>query len=276
MAKARKRGRACAVVFPFDLFGSGGTGAGAQLLGDALREAVEDTALEEQPSRPAAFADRLEIAEVSFDTMPELAAWRKTGRKIADERLGRGEFLLWLAGNHLGVLPVYEALGPETLVVQFDAHLDCYDLHDTATELSHGNWMRHANPRPSVVNVASRDLFLTADSVAETFAAVHAIDSIAANTGAVAADLRERVDRANRVWIDIDADAFDPAFAPGVSHPSPFGLTPPQFLFLFEACWSDKLAGVSISEFDPGRDVRDATLNLLGWLTERILLRKFE
>jgi hypothetical protein len=31
---------------------------------------------------------------------------------------------------------------------------------------------------------------------------------------------------------------------------------------------------MSISEFDPGRDVSDASLNLLGWLIEWFLLKQ--
>ena len=78
------------------------------------------------------------------------------------------------------------------------------------------------------------------------------------------------------MWIDLDGDALDPAFAPAVQQPLPFGLTPTQFLALLDAAWSDKVVGVSVSEFDPGRDVRDRTLNLLGWLVERLLLKKYE
>jgi hypothetical protein len=32
---------------------------------------------------------------------------------------------------------------------------------------------------------------------------------------------------------------------------------------------------MSISEFDPGRDRRDASLNLLGWLIEWLLLKRW-
>ena len=94
--------------------------------------------------------------------------------------------------------------------------------------------------------------------------------------GKVAASLRKRVGKAKRVWIDLDADVLDPAFAPAVPQPLPFGLTPMQLLALLDAAWSDKVVGVSVSEFDPGRDVRDQTLNLLGWLVERVLLKKCE
>jgi agmatinase len=37
--------------------------------------------------------------------------------------------------------------------------------------------------------------------------------------------------------------------------------------------WSGRVVGFSISEFDPGRDVRDVGLNLLGWLLEYVLLK---
>src|SRR5688500_10202981 len=97
-----------AVVFPFDLFGSAGTGAGAQLLGDVLREALDDTAAESRLTRPHAYAARLAIEEYPFETLEQVRDWRRTGREVARRLLGEREFVLWLAGNHLGVMPVYE------------------------------------------------------------------------------------------------------------------------------------------------------------------------
>ncbi|HET6573742.1 MAG TPA: arginase family protein [Fimbriiglobus sp.] len=266
-----------AVVFPFDLFGSAGTGAGALLLGDVLREALDDTAAEERPTRPHAYAGELDIEEYPFETLDQVQGWRRTGREAARRLLSDGEFVLWLAGNHLGVLPVYEELGADTVVVQFDAHLDCYDLYDTTAELCHGNFLLHASgPLPKLVNVGHRDLFLLPEDVKKTFAEAHPAEAVAADPRKVVASLRKRVGRAKRVWIDIDADVLDPAFAPGVPQPMPFGLTPMQLLALLGAAWSSKVVGVSVSEFDPGRDDRDRTLSLLGWLIERVLLKRYE
>ena len=42
-----------------------------------------------------------------------------SARTIARAAFGKGDFLLWLGGNHLGVLPVLEELGPTAAVVQF-------------------------------------------------------------------------------------------------------------------------------------------------------------
>ena len=269
--------RSTAVVFPFDLFGSAGTGAGARLLGDVVREIIDDTDAETRPSRADAFRGRLRVQEEVFETLGQVKDWRKRGRAVARQSFKAGDFLLWLGGNHLSVLPVFDELGPDTLVVQFDAHLDVYDFHDTTPELSHGNFLRLAGgPLPKLVHVGHRDLFLPPKELAKTFAAVHPATELAADPDRVAAALRKQAAAAKRVWIDLDCDAFDPAFLPAVPEPLPFGLAPPVFLKLLDAVWSEKVAGFSVSEFDPGRDVRDTSLNLLGWLVEFVLLKRHE
>jgi len=268
-------------VFPFDLFGSSGTGAGAQLLGDAVREIIDDTAKEARPSRADAFRGKIRVREATFETLAQVADWRKRGRQLARQGLKGSDFLIWLGGNHLSVLPVLEELGASdpdrTLVVQFDAHLDIYAFHDTTAELSHGNFLVHAaGPLPRLVNVGHRDLFLAPAETAGTFAATLSAAELATQPDKVIQTLRAEAAAADRVWIDLDCDAFDPAYMPGVQQPLPFGLSPPVFLRLLDAVWSPKVVGVSISEFDPGRDVRDMSLELLGWLIEFILLKRHE
>lgn len=266
--------RTTVTVFPFDLFGSAGTGAGARLLGDAVNEILDDTEAETRPCRADALRGNVRVKELAFDTLAEVADWRKRGRAAARQALKSNEFLLWLGGNHLAALPVLEELGAETLVVQFDAHLDVYAFHDTTAELSHGNFLTHFDaPRPRLVNVGHRDLFLTPEEIGETFEAVYPAWDVATDAARVVAELRTKVKAARRVWIDIDCDAFDPAALPAVADAVPFGLSAPAFLALFEAAWEGNVAGVSVTEFDPGRDARDASLNLLGWLVEYVLLK---
>jgi agmatinase len=57
------------VVFPFDLFGSADTAAGAQLLADALREMLADNKREQQPTRAAAYKDKVRLKEFTFETL---------------------------------------------------------------------------------------------------------------------------------------------------------------------------------------------------------------
>jgi arginase family enzyme len=262
------------VVFPFDLFGSAGTGAGARLLCDAVHEILDDTERETRPCRADALRGKVQVRELEFETLAKVADWRKRGRQAARAALKSREFVLWIGGNHLSALPLMEELGTSTLVVQFDAHLDVYAFHDTTTELSHGNFLtRFDTPPPRLVNVGHRDLFLTEAEIGETFEATYPAWEVATDVNRVAAELRTKARAAKRVWIDLDCDCFDPAALPAVAEPLPFGLSAPAFLALFEAVWAGNVAGMSISEFDPGRDVRDTGLNLLGWLVEYVLLK---
>jgi len=265
------------VVFPFDLFGSAGTGAGARLLCDAVHEILDDTERETRPCRADALRGNVRVTELEFESLAEVTDWRARGRKAARAALKGREFVLWLGGNHLSVLPLLEELGAGTLVVQFDAHLDVYAFHDNTAELSHGNFLTHfSGPRPRFVNVGHRDLFLTDAEIAETFEKVYPATEIATDLSRVATELRTLAGAAKKVWIDLDCDAFDPSALPAVAEPLPFGLLPPAFLALFEAVWGGNVVGMSISEFDPGRDARDAGLNLLGWLVEYVLLKAAE
>ncbi|MFO0808719.1 MAG: arginase family protein [Gemmataceae bacterium] len=265
------------VVCPLGLFGSPGTQAGAELIADAINELLDDNGAETRPHRARAYRDRVDIHELAFDTPEAVADWRAAAAEVVDEVRRAGDFLIWIGGNHLSMLPVYEALADgETLVVQFDAHLDAYNLRDTKAELNHGNYLRYATKLPDIVNVGHRDLFLRPAQVKRYFRATHAAPSVACDPNGTIAALTESAAAATRLFVDIDCDVFDPAYFPAVTHPLPFGLSPAMVLRLVEAIWSKKVIGVGLSEFDPGRDVRDQSLSTLVWLVEYLLLRVYE
>jgi arginase family enzyme len=268
-----------AVAFPFDLFGSAGAGAGAQLLADALREMLADAKAESRPARSRAYRRHVRIHEVTFETLADYSDWRGQARQMIREALRRSEFILWLGGNHLSALPIYEALGAEgdALVIQLDAHLDIYNLSDCTTELSHGNFLLHAEkPLPRVVNVGHRDLFLPADDVRRHYSHTFSAAEVNSRPDAVIEQLSELSRTVKRIWIDLDCDFFDPAYFPAVAGPLPFGVAPPFLLQLLTAIWSSHVVGLAISEFEPGRDVRDVSLGTLIWLMEWVLLRRHE
>jgi agmatinase len=279
LAPAKSLMKTLAVAFPFDLFGSAGAGTGAQLLADALREMLADAKAESRPARSRAYRGRIQIREVAFETLADYSDWRGQARRIIREALRRAEFVLWLGGNHLGALPVYEELGAagDALVIQLDAHLDIYNLSDCTTELSHGNFLLHAEgPLPSVVNVGHRDLFLPADYVGRHYARAFSAAEVNSRPDAVVEQLTELSRAAGRVWIDLDCDFFDPAYFPAVAGPLPFGVVPAFLLQLLAAIWSPRVAGLAISEFEPGRDAADRSLGTLIWLLEWVLLRRHE
>lgn len=266
-----------AVFFPFDLFGSAGAAAGARLLADAFRELLDDNRREKIATRARCYSGKVRLQEAVFDNIDALQAWRETGRSLARQVLARDDFLIWAAGNHLGVLPVYEELaGRDVLVVQLDAHLDAYNLSDCTRELSHGNFLLHCERLPALVNVGHRELLLRPDYVAkfyrQTFSAaeltIHSEKTLAAIGAACAS--------AKAVFLDLDCDVLDPAYFPAVDERTPFGLSPQMLLRVLDAVGLERLTGVAISEFHPARDAGDRCLETLMWLLEYLLLQHYE
>lgn len=265
------------VCFPFDLFGHSGTRAGAELLGDAVQEMLADARREKSPTRSKSYLGKVTYEEFLLERLTDYADWRAEARTAADAVLARGDFLLWASGNHLGVLPVYEALGPDTLVVQFDAHLDVYRLGDVTRELSHGNFLLHAeSPLPTIVNLGHRELALREADIAPHFRATFSAEELHADPGPALDKLRSLAESAERILFDIDCDVFDPAYFPGVCQPEPFGLSPACVATLLGRLWSEKVVGLALSEFSPAHDERDRSLATLLWLVERTLLRNHE
>jgi agmatinase len=268
-----------AVCFPFDLFGSAGTGAGAQLLTDALREMLDDAKGESKPARAQSYRDHVRLVECSFETTTDYTKWREQAAKIIGQASRRKEFLLWFGGNHLSVLPHYEALGTtsDALVIQLDAHLDIYNLSDCTPELSHGNFLLHAEgDLPPVINVGHRDLFLPVEHIKQYYRHTFSAAQLTSCPDEVIEQVVKVSRGASRILIDLDCDVFDPAFFPAVSGPLPFGIAPSLVLRLLGALWSEHIVGVAISEFEPGREIRDQSLATLIWLLEWILLRRHE
>ena len=182
-----------------------------------------------KPSRPArAYTEHVRLREFTFENLEDYADWRKKGRQAVRQALRAGDFLVWVAGNHLGALPVYDELAAQAdgvLVVQFDAHLDIHHFRDTTTELSHGNFLLHcAGPLPRLVNVGHRELLLPADHVSRTYHETFPAADLAVDPAPAVERLRRAAADAGRVFIDLDCDVFDPAYFPAVSQPVPFGL----------------------------------------------------
>jgi len=269
-----------AVALAFDLFGSAGTAAGARLLLDELREILADNRRETAVTRAQAYTGHIRLREIDFTCLDDYSHWRRQARQVVRAVFRQGDFLLYLGGNHLSVLPIYDELADgtgQTLVLQFDAHLDIHHFRDTSTELSHGNFLRYIDgPPPLVVNVGHRDLLLPTDHIASTFHKTIPATRLASEGQRVLAELQQLTQSSARILVDIDCDVFDPSYFPGVAQPVPFGPTPAQILALLDALWSERFIGLSLSEFDPARDQGDRSLATLVWLIEWALLRRYE
>src|SRR5437016_3117374 len=64
-----------AVFFPFDLFGSAGASAGADLLADAFAEMLADNRQERVPTRARAYAGQVRTRQFTFDKLAAYQDW---------------------------------------------------------------------------------------------------------------------------------------------------------------------------------------------------------
>ncbi|HTU92516.1 MAG TPA: arginase family protein [Gemmataceae bacterium] len=267
------------IFFPFDLFGSSGSGAGVALVADELLEILADNRREKVPTRSQCYTSQVRLREFHFETLDAYADWRQQGRKAVRKVLRQGDFLFWITGNHLGALPVYDELAGSdgTLVVQFDAHLDIHNFHDCTTELSHGNFLLHCEGKlPPLMNLGHRDLLLTSDYIGQYYRRAFSAADLAIDPQPALDELRQVRRAGQRVFLDLDCDVLDPLSVPAAAQPVPFGLQPSVLLRLVDAIWSPNVAGLLLSEFDPSSDRNDQSLATLVWLLEYLLLRRHE
>lgn len=269
-----------ALFHPFDLFGHSGTRQGAELLADAVEEMLRDNRRETRPTRARSYTKKVQVDEFLFDKPSDYDSWRRNAREAIAPILESGDFLVWATGNHLGALPVYDVLAagqPPTTVIQFDAHLDVYNLADSTAELSHGNFLRHVEGTlPRVVNIGHREQVLPPSEYAPYFDAAISAAEVHADPSEVVRSLRQVRDASERIVIDIDCDVFDAAYFPAVAQPEPFGLSPALVLNLLDEIWSPKIRGLVVSEFFPPHDDRDRSLATLLWLVEWVFLKNHE
>jgi agmatinase len=129
---------------------------------------------------------------------------------------------------------------------------------------------------PGMINVGHRELLLRPEYVRRFYQADFPASELAVDAATALAKVQQACQAAERVFIDIDCDVFDPAFFPASAHPLPFGISPQLLLRFLDAVWSDKVVGLSLSEFDPARDEGDQSLATLVWLLEYVLLKKHE
>ncbi len=267
------------IGFPFDLFGSPGSGEGVELLMDELREILADNRDERVPTRARIYQDTVKLRELRFDSIASYGKWRSKGRQAARKAWLEGDFLIWLSGNHLGALPIYDELAGsrQTMVVQLDAHLDIHHFSGCKTELTNGNFLMHcAGKLPPIRNLGHRDLLLPDDHIDKYYRAAVSAERLCADEKKQLRQLRKDCTGAERVVLDLDCDVFDPMQFPAVAHPVPFGLSSEMFLKVLDTICSESLVGVVISEFHPAHDQHDRSLALLAWLIEFLFIKHGE
>ena len=74
------------------------------------------------------------------------------------------------------------------------------------------------------------------------------------------------------IYLTLDIDVIDPAFAPATSTPEPFGLTPWELLTVF-TLFSNNLIGMDLVEICPGFDHGQTALLAAKIIREMLAIR---
>jgi agmatinase len=161
-----------------------------------------------------------------------------------------------LGGDHAITYPIIKAFRKNyshLSILHFDAHPDLYD------ELL-GNRFSHACPFARImeagladrlVQVGIRTLNAHQKAQAERFGVeVHEMK-----------DWQGFLDLEfdSPLYITVDLDGLDPAFAPGVSHHEPGGLSTRDVIRVIHAVKAPAIIGADIVELNPTRDVHGVT-----------------
>ena len=164
--------------------------------------------------------------------------------------LEKGASPLVLGGDHSITYPVLKAFArfmKPLDVLHFDAHPDLYD------DL-YGDRLSHACPFARVVEDGLAASVVQVGVRAIT--AAHRAKALKAGIRMVEMkDIHDPLHLrfGNPVYISFDLDALDPAFAPGVSHHEPGGLTTRQALQAIQSL-KGRIVGLDIVELNPTRD----------------------
>ena len=162
---------------------------------------------------------------------------------------------IFLGGDHMVTYPIVaglaEVLGPIN-ILHFDAHPDIYDDFE-------GDPLSHASP---FARIMERGLAKQLVQVGIRTLNRHCREQ-AARFGVEIVEMRnfyaENVPiPRSPLYVSIDLDALDPAFAPGVSHHEPGGLSVREILSVLHRI-PGPIIGADVVEYNPTRDINGMT-----------------
>lgn len=201
--------------------------SGARFAPLAIREASLN--IETYSFRTGMDAEDLKIHDMgNLDIVSRVDDALKRLEIVAKELLNAKKTPVVIGGEHTITLGVMRGVGRNTAIVSFDAHLDLRNEYMGRT-LSHTTFMRRLNEQvrpPKILEIGTRAVCKEELDYAEKsnirFLTVQQIrkDSIKKTTHAAKKLLADY----EKIYLTIDMDVLDPAFAPAVQNPEPDGL----------------------------------------------------
>lgn len=185
------------------------------------------------------------------------------------QRLTSGDQILAIGGDHavtFGILRAYAAKYPNLSILHFDAHPDLYDEFE-------GERLSHACPFARIMEAGLAQRLVqvgirTVNAHQREQIARFGVEVIAMRDVATTPPPRFE----GPVYVSFDLDALDPAFAPGVSHHEPGGLSTREALRILQTFQGD-VVGADVVELNPTRDHDGVTAMVAAKLVKELAAR---
>ena len=195
-----------------------------------------------------------DCGDIEFSEINAAFAYKKIKETISRE-LEDGSKLISLGGDHSVSFPVIEAFSEKYAklnVLHLDAHADLYDNFGN-------NPYSHASPFARLMEKGALNS-LTQVGI-RTFN-THQKEQ-ANRFGVTVIEMKDfNMDFINSLetplYISLDIDVLDPAYAPGISHHEPGGMTTRQLLKIIQNI-NVPIVGADIVELNPKRDINNMT-----------------
>jgi agmatinase len=195
---------------------------------------------------------------------------REALQKLATAAIER-HYVCWLGGDHSITLPLLRAYrqhyGRPLALVHFDAHCDTWTDH-FGEPSGHGTWTYEALREGLVIPEATVQIGIRSSGVRSAREYVNDVGGRVFTARELRGrespeqlkflidEVRRRVGVAGNppVYLTLDIDCLDPAFAPGTGTPEPGGMTSNQVLTLLEELHDLPWAGMDCTEVSPPYD----------------------
>jgi len=189
--------------------------------------------------------------------------------KTASEIIETGTTLISLGGDHSIALPLLRAHakkhGPVSLV-HIDAHIDTWESEFESVPYSHGTPFRYALQEALIRKdeymqigirgpLSGENDYADAAALGARTVTIHEV--MEKGVPEILKEVHERMK--GPVYVTVDIDSADPAFAPGTGTPEVGGLTSYQLLQLVRGLNGLNLIGFDLVEVSPPFDHSDIT-----------------
>ncbi len=228
------------------------------------------------------FRTGFDLKDVKFHDYGDLNVEDKTPgdmigevKRFTSKILSKNKFPIALGGEHSITPGIVQAFSKDISVISLDAHFDFRQKYEDSP-FNHACTSRRIADHVGIKNIAligirsaDKEEFVDAKSLGLFY-----MDSFEIKENGIkkALDRTKRYLGDRKIYLTLDIDVLDPAYAPGTSTPEPFGLTPFDIVECIDF-FSSNLIGFDVVEVCPTYDKGETALlaaKLIRYLIEQV------